>query len=94
MTRRWRLRLGWNCWENCEDATLFGSDAAAAAGEFVRTAEEFGVEKYREEASFADYAPQLLRRHRPPAPLPAALAEVVRGKDANDIIDAQDDVLH
>ena len=69
-------------------------DAAAAAAEFVRTAEAFGVEKQREDQSFAAYAPQLLRRYRPPAPLPAALEEAVRGKDANDIIDAQDDVLH
>jgi len=69
-------------------------DAAAAAAEFVRTAQAFGVEYHREDQSFAAYAPQLLRRYRAAAPLPAALEEAVRGKDANDIIDAQDDVLH
>lgn len=68
-------------------------DAAAAAAEFVRTAEEFGVENYQEGATFASYALQLLQRYRPAAPLPAALQEAARGKGANDIIDARENVF-
>lgn len=37
-------------------------DAVAAAAEFVRTAEEFGVENYREGGTFASYKTQLLQR--------------------------------
>lgn len=69
-------------------------DAAAAAAEFVRTAEEFGVEGFQEGASFASYVPHLLRRHRPTAALPAVLRDAALGGEAKDIIDVQEDVFH
>ena len=61
-------------------------DGAAAAAQFVATAREFAVPQYAESESFDLYAPSLLARFTPPAPLPDFLKDA---KEA-DIIDSQE----
>lgn len=62
------------------------TDAAAFAADFVRIAREFNAENNSETGTFEAYAPQLLARFEPSAPLP----EVARGKAEVDVIDAQE----
>ena len=65
-------------------------DPAAACKQWIAAQKEFGNAFYGEQRAFEDYAKNLARRFRPPAPTP----ELCKGLPKDDWIDIQDNLFN